>query len=204
MNRREASKKETRRLILKAARKLLIRKGGEGCTIKNIAIEAGTSPASVVVHFGSKTLLLEEALYSDIEKKLASLESSLPADTSLRERLIHIPNGFFAFYGRNRNLYRALLRSTIFEPAHETPRLTAQSGEYVRFLTGIVEEEKSKGVIRQDVETQIVAVSIFTLYLGVLIMLFRMPELPLEVLSNMHSTMIDQYLTGITITRDKP
>ena len=62
MNRREASKKETRQLILRAARRLFAQKGMEECTIRDIARKAGVSPASVVVHFKSKTALLEEAL----------------------------------------------------------------------------------------------------------------------------------------------
>lgn len=201
MNRRDASKQETRRLILEAARKLLVRNGGEDCTIKEIAAEAGTSPSSLIVHFKSKTLLLEEALYSDIEKTLQKLMNTLPDDASLLERLIHIPNGFFAFYGTNKNLYRALLRSTIFEPQHETPHMTKQSDQHIQFLAAMIEEEKKRGVIRQDVDPRIAAASIFSLYLGMLTTLFRMPDLSNEMLIEMHSVMINQFLCGIIIAR---
>src|SRR4030042_3800841 len=109
MNRREASKKETKRLILKAARMLFARKGMEECTIRDIAKKAGVSPASVVVHFKSKTALLEEALNRDIDKALSELLASMPKDLGLLDRLIHLALGFFRLYDTNRNLYRALI-----------------------------------------------------------------------------------------------
>src|SRR4030066_1499232 len=106
MNRREASKKETKRLILKAARKLFAQKGMEECTIRDIAEKAGVSPASVVVHFKSKTALLEEALNRDIENALSELIASIPEDLELLDRLMYLAKGFFRLYAKNRNLYR--------------------------------------------------------------------------------------------------
>ncbi len=54
MNRREASRTESRRLILKAARKPFGAQGMEACTIRNITTAAGVSPASVILHFKTK------------------------------------------------------------------------------------------------------------------------------------------------------
>ena len=140
MNRREASKNETRQLILKAARRLFAQKGMEESTIRDIAREAGVSPASVMVHFKSKTALLEEALNRDIETALSELVASMPEDLELLDRLMHLAKGFFRLYDHNRKLYRALIRHTIFEPAGETPNITKVSELYLRFLSGLVEE----------------------------------------------------------------
>ncbi len=63
MDRRKASKFETRQLILSAAKKLFLEKGVEQCTMRAIATEAGVSAASVVVHFKNKIGLLEASLY---------------------------------------------------------------------------------------------------------------------------------------------
>lgn len=198
MNRREASKKQTRRLILSAARKLLAGEGAEDCTIKAVAREAGVSPASVVVHFKSKTALLEEALYGDIEKTLLELTSTMPRDASLLDRLMHLARGFLKFYDGNRNLYRILLRSTIFEPASETPRMTMQAEQYIRFLTRMIEEERLRGIVRPEVDASAASASIFSLYLGALTTLFRMPEMTVEVISDALSLMTAQLLKGIT------
>lgn len=198
MNRREASKKETRQLILKAARLLFAQKGMEECTIRDIAKKAGVSPASVVVHFQSKTALLEEALNRDIEKTLSGLITSMPDNLELLGRLLHLAKGFFKLYDQNRNLYRALIRHTIFEPAGETPHMTNLSERYLQFLAALIEKEKTRGLIRPEVDTTVAAGAIFSLYLGALIMLFRRPEMTVEMVAAVLAAMTGQYLEGIT------
>jgi AcrR family transcriptional regulator len=200
MNRREASKIETRLLILNAARRLFAQKGMEDSTIRDIAREAGVSPASVVVHFKSKTALLEEALNRDIETALSELVASMPEDLHLLDRLMHLAKGFFRLYDQNRKLYRALIRHTIFEPAVETPNITNVSELYLRFLAGMVEENQAHGLIRPDVDATVAAGGIFSLYLGALTLLFRRPDLAVELVAESHAAMLDQYLKGITIT----
>lgn len=197
MNRREASKEETRRLILQAARKILARKGGEDCTIKEISEEAGTSPASVVVHFKNKISLFEEALYGDIDTTFNNLKATLPEGASLLERLMHFQNGFLKFYDANRNLYRVLIKSTMLEPVKETPHMSRQAEEHLQFLKEILEAEKAGGLIKEDVDTSFAAASVFSLYFWALITFFRIPEMPLAMITQMLETMTNLLLVGI-------
>jgi AcrR family transcriptional regulator len=198
MNRRQASRQETRQLILTAARLLFAQKGMEECTIRDIAKAAGVSPASVVVHFKSKTALLEEALNRDIENALAGLTASMPGDQSLLERLMHLATGFFRLYDQNRNLYRALIRHTIFEPVSETPDMTNLSQRYLRFLAGMIEAEQNRGRIKPEVAPMMAAAACFSLYLGALILLFRQPEMAVASVAEVLAAMTSQYLAGIT------
>jgi len=198
MNRREASKQETRQLILKAARRLFAQKGMEDCTIRDIARKAGVSPASVVVHFKSKTALLEEALKRDIDQAVTELIASLTPDSPLLERLMHLATGFLRLYDHNRDLYRAFIRQTIFEPAGETPNLSRLSEQYLLFLSGMIEKEQVRGNIRAEVDTAVAAGAIFSLYIGALIMLFRKPEMTVEVVAEVLAAMTGHYLKGIT------
>ena len=198
MNRREASKQETRQLILKAARRLFAQKGMEDCTIRDIARKAGVSPASVVVHFKSKTALLEEALKRDIDEAVTELTASLTPDSTLLERLMHLATGFLRLYDHNRDLYRAFIRQTIFEPAGETPNLSRLSEQYLLFLSGMIETEQVRGNIRAEVDTGVAAGAIFSLYIGALIMLFRKPEMTVGVVAEVLAAMTGHYLKGIT------
>jgi AcrR family transcriptional regulator len=200
MNRREASKNETRQLILRAARRLFAQKGMEESTIRDIARHAGVSPASVVVHFKSKTALLEEALNRDIETALSELVASMPEDIVLLDRLLHLAKGFFRLYDQNRKLYRALIRYTIFEPAGETPNITNVSDSYLRFLSGLVEESQARGLIRPEVDATVAAGALFSLYLGALIMFFRQPEMTAEQVGAILAAMTEQYLKGILVS----
>jgi AcrR family transcriptional regulator len=200
MSRREASKRETRRLILSAARRLFARKEVENCTLRDIAREAGVSPASVVVHFKNKTGLLEEALNADIEKTLADLTGSLPEGRGLRGSWLHLAGGFFQYYDNNRPLYRSLIRRTIFEPSTETPHMARLSESYLQFLATMIEAEKSRGRIRQEIETWVAAGALFSLYLGVLVIFFRQPEMTAETAAGILSAMTAQYLKGVEVS----
>ncbi len=198
MNRRQASKNQTRHLILKAARRLFAQKGMEESTIRDIAREAGVSPASVMVHFKSKTSLLEEALNRDIAGALGELTASMPPDLELSGRLMHLATGFFRLYDQNRDLFRALIRHTIFEPAGETPNITNISDQYLAFLAGLVEEDQARGLIRPDVDAAVAAGAIFSLYLGALTLLFRRPDLAVDQVAQALAATTAQYLQGIT------
>jgi AcrR family transcriptional regulator len=152
----------------------------------------------VVVHFKSKTALLEEALNRDIETTLSELVASMPEDLELLDRLMHLAKGFFRLYDQNRKLYRSLIRYTIFERAGETPNITNVSDSYLRFLSGLVEESQLRGIVRPAVDATVAAGALFSLYLGALIMLFRQPEMTVELVAEALAAMIDQYLKGIT------
>jgi len=203
MNRREASKKETRQLILTAARRLFAQRGMEEATIRDIAKEAGVSPASVVVHFKSKTALLEEALSMDVEKTMATVVASMPEAQPLLDRLMHLAGGFFEFYDQNRDLFRALIRSTIFEPVSETPHISSLSVRYIGFLYGLMAEEKAQGLIRPEVDAYVAAAAVYCLYLGAIIVLFRQPEMSVAAIAEMLRAMTGQYLEGIVIRESK-
>ena len=202
MNRREASKSETRQLIFNAARKLFLKKGVDQCTMRDIAKAAGVSAASVVVHFKNKTALLELALYEDIDLTLAKAIASFPSEANLSDRLMHIPNSMFYFYNTNRELYRTLIRNTLFEPEEENPHLTRQLDGYLEFLGGQIEHEKEMGSVRSNVDVHIAAASIASLYIGILINFFRNSEMTPDMALDMLASMNQQYLAGIMIPHD--
>ncbi len=98
---------------------------------------------------------------------------------------MHLSKGMLRFYDRDGAFYRALVSPDDIRAVSETPGMTKQSEEYVRFLSEMVEGEKTSGVIRQDVDPMFAAASIFFFYLGALTMLFRMPELSVETVADM-------------------
>ena len=202
MNRREASKIETRKLILKAARKLFRKKGVEQCTMRAVAKEAGVSAATVILHFKSKISLLEIAITEDIEGALTKAISNIPQKASLLKRLMHIPTAMYSFYDSDRELYRALVRNTIFEPEEDNPQIKKQLDGYLMYLARIIEQEKKVGIIRKEVDPHIAASCLGALYMGVLIRFFRNPEITPQAASDMLSNMKSQYLNGI-VTRRK-
>jgi AcrR family transcriptional regulator len=203
MNRREASKTETRQLIIIAARKLLLEKGIEQCTMRSIAREAGVSAASVVVHFKNKTALLETALYENIEQAISSAVSSLPAEGGLIDWIMHIAESMYTFYGSNKELYRTLIRDTMFEPVKDSPHLTGQLERYLQFFGGLIEQEKASGKVRPEADAHVAAASLFSLYISVLIDFLRNPELTVDMALANLSIIAHQHLKGILMVNEK-
>ena len=197
MNRRDTTKQETRNLILAAAHKLFKKKGPEQCTLRDIAMEAGVSPASVVVHFTNKTTLLEVALSEDIERNITRAIATLPQDASLHRRLLHIAGIMYNFYDNNRELYRVLIRDTMFEPTGKNPHLSQQLEHYLQFFGKMIEEDKEQGTIRPEADTRIAAYSLFSLYFWVLLEFLRNPDLTVDMALGQLAAIAEQHLNGI-------
>jgi AcrR family transcriptional regulator len=166
--------------------------------MRDIAREAGVSPASVVVHFKNKTALLEVALYEDIEQTIAKAVATMPqAGASLHGRLMHIARCMYGFYDNDRELYRVLIRDTTFEKAGENPYLTRQLQEYLQFFGALIEQEKERGKVRPGADARIAASSLFSLYFSVLMEFLRSPDLTPDMALGWLSEAVRQHLTGI-------
>jgi len=197
MNRREAAKLETRQLILVAARNLFRSQGAMGCTMREIAREAGVSPASVVVHFKSKVALMEAALFEDIERTLDDAMLSLPPEADMAASILHIWAAMFRFYDGNRDLYRLLISSTAYQPDEASPCIARQMDRFLEFLQGMIAGEKRSGNLRPDVDAGIAAYNFCALYFFVLIGFFRDPGLSPQRAIKTLGAMVRQYLQGI-------
>lgn len=201
MTRRDDSKAETRTLILNAAHNLFWKKGPDKCTVRDIAREAGVSPASIIVHFKNKTALLEETLYEEIENTLAKALTTLPSGKGLHAVLIHIAAGLLSFYDNNRELYRILVRDTFFQPAHISPAIGQLDEKYINFIVTLIDQEKEIGKVRADVDSALVASSLLYLYLGVLRIFLTDHKLSVtEAVTNL-SAIIEQYLVGLIMQK---
>lgn len=197
MTRRDDSKAETRLLILTAARSLFWEKGPDKCTVRDIAREAGVSPASIIVHFKNKTALLEATLYEDIEKALGKALTTLPIDQGLQAVLIHIVSAMLTFYDKNRELYRILVRDTFFEGAQASPAIARLDKEYIKFIVTLIDKEKETGAVRPGIDSNLAACSLFYLYLGALRDFLRDPSLNVSATVQKLSLILEQHLAGI-------
>jgi len=199
MNRKQAFKKETRRLILQAARKLFLEEDFSCCTMRRVAAEAGVSAASVVVHFKNKIALLEAALAEDIGRTWEGALKNMPAKGHMATRIKHIWLTMFTFYDGNRNLYRELLSSTVFKVEEDTPALRKDIDTFFNYLVTVIEDEKTAGRMAGEVDSTILPMSLFSQYFGVLIMFFRDPAMTPETAAQMVEIMNRQTLTGLEI-----
>lgn len=199
MTRRDDSKIETRKLILNTAHRLFWEKGADTCTIRDIAKEAGVSPASVIVHFKNKTALLEAALHEDISTALSKAMATMPEEKGLNPFLMHIASAMLSQYDKNRKLYCILVRDTYFTPDHENPMMTKLFEDQVEFIITLIQQEKKDGAVRKDADASLAATSFFYLYIGVLRDFLRNAELSVEQAVARLSVTLAQHIRGIEI-----
>jgi AcrR family transcriptional regulator len=79
-----------RRQILKAAVQVIASKGLCDTGIKDVADQAGTSPALVIYYFGTKDALLAEALAFADERFYAQTAEAVAGMSSARDRLVEL------------------------------------------------------------------------------------------------------------------
>jgi AcrR family transcriptional regulator len=79
-----------RRQILKAAVQVIAEKGLCDTGIKDVADQAGTSPALVIYYFGKKDVLLAEALSFADERFYAQTADAVAKMSSARDRLVEL------------------------------------------------------------------------------------------------------------------
>lgn len=96
----------TREAIGKAARRLFHHRGYTGTSVRAIAAEAGTDPALVIRHFGSKERLFLETVA--VEGRFEHVTSG-PIET-LGERLVH--SLLTEMHEQTVSTWRAMLRAT--------------------------------------------------------------------------------------------
>ncbi|WP_028580552.1 TetR/AcrR family transcriptional regulator [Desulfogranum japonicum] len=202
MTRRDDIKAETRELILQAAHSLFWEKGAEKCTIRGIAQEAGVSAATIIVHFKNKTALLEAVLSEDIEETLSGALGTLPRDAGLQATLLHIATAMVNFYDHNRELYRVLIRDTLFEPSHESPSISKMDSEYFPIVAAIIDREKAAGKIRKEVDSLLASQAFFSLYIGQIREFLRTPEMSVSTTLNHMSNILDLLFNGMYIQED--
>lgn len=94
--RREREKAGTRRLIMEAAREMLISVGYEGVSMRKLAEEIEYSPAAIYVHFKDKDDLIRQTCMEDFEA-LAKAFSDTPWSEDAIERVRQLGRAYVKF-----------------------------------------------------------------------------------------------------------
>ena len=105
----------------------------------------------------------------------------------------------FFLYDKNRELYRILVRDTLFEATHNSPKIALLDEKYFALLAQLIEKEKELGIVRQEIDTDLVATALFSLYIGVLRDFLRNPEISVDTAIERLSAMLENHLDGILV-----
>lgn len=168
----EQMRAESRAKILVTARHLFAERGYDGCSVSDIARQAGMSQGNIYWYFSSKEELLK-AVLTDAFEGLAALfeEVAAPPGTG-RERLDTLIQRYIDF-GDTRGGAETTVIVASLTAQGGLKRLadlginTAQIGAGVgQAVTAIVAQAQAEGAIRPEIDPGLAAVFFFSLFNG--------------------------------------
>ncbi len=200
-NRRQTQKEETRKIIRESARDLFNDLGFDKTSTRAIALRAGVGVGTVFSHFPDKSSLLIAVLLDDLTETQANAMKSLPMESHVCDRFLHIARCFYTYYSKRPDLSRTLLKELWFVKGEWGEKLTTQAFEFVLLVGNMLEQAKNRKEIQPETDTLLCARAFFSHYLIVLYEGLNSPQIDVETMLDTLKGLLEQLLAGVGQTR---
>ena len=195
---RKKQKAQTRDLILTTARNLFEKKGFEKTTMRIIAAETQMGYGTVFKHFANKQELLAVCLHEDIETVLVDAFATLPKTERLKPRFMHIASNLIRHYALRPQLSKTLIEQIILVNGSSKSILDNQVNRFLKMLGSLIQESKACGAIREDIDDNLLSLSLFTTYIATLAFSLRQSQFDPEQTIDTLDRLIDLHMSGIS------
>ncbi len=152
---------ERKAQIIAATLRLVAQHGLAGASMSRIAEEVGISNAALYRHFDSREDILIAAHDVLIDRVYAWLNS--PRATDVMDRLHELGRTHAQVFSQDIEGFNAPMFQFITwipkDRIHE--RVVRKRREMLRWYTGLIEEGKSQGTIRADIDTDLIVAELF-------------------------------------------
>jgi AcrR family transcriptional regulator len=118
----ERRQQKTREAILSTALELIVEKGPEGISLREIARRIDYSPAGLYEYFDGKDEIIQAACSEADGRLRAYLEAVSADDLSPEDYLLELGNAYLNFARQNPEHYKFLFTYRDFEPEIELPQ----------------------------------------------------------------------------------
>ena len=157
----ETDEKTTQEKLFAASLALFAEHGYKATTTKAIAEKAGVNEVTLFRKFGSKENLFMELVKAEAEDKLKMVSNELQPTGDLIEDLTQVGVWMHQNMSRNSALLKILIvevsnQPEIFEILGRVPFLA------IDHLSTFFEKAKEKGLVREDVDTDLAALMFFS------------------------------------------
>jgi AcrR family transcriptional regulator len=144
---------DTREKLLDVAIRIFAEAGYHGTTTRRVAQEAGVNEVTLFRQFGSKEVLIREALVVAARRSRPLLSADLPDPVAELHRW---SLAIFYYYYENRQLIRRLMGEMV-ERQDLAGGLCEDSNQEFLQLVGFFEALRTRGLLRPDVHTEAAA-----------------------------------------------
>lgn len=162
---RERRKRETRRQIREAARRLITERGFEATTMRGLAREAGVGVGTIALHFSDKTSLLFSTFYGEIGEVSRRALATAPKEAPLRAVFLHLLRVLYGYYGEHTRFLRSVVKEALFATGEWRERFDRQLAEEAGEVAALIEARKATGEVRPEVSGLDAAMVCWSIYL---------------------------------------
>ena len=177
--RREAAKRETRRIILDAAYDLFEAKGYDKTTMRALAAKAGVGLGTIFQHFPSKEFLMVEAFWTDVGGVVDEAMTTLP-EKGLISQLVHISKALYDFYLTRPLLARRLVGVVYQVDGEAYERILANFHEFLTMVGALIEDARAKGELESELNVEDLTFAYWSYYYSCLFLLLWSPKPDLQ------------------------
>lgn len=137
--------------ILQTARKLFLKMGYNGISMRTIASEAGLTTGAVYFHFKNKMDIYRTICLEATELLIARFQEAVAAQEKPQNKLISTYDAFITFYNENRDYYNLLME---YKSAYESDdsvekdEVARSMNELMKIITHTLHEGVEKEIYR--------------------------------------------------------
>ena len=166
---RAEQRERTARRIRLAAREVLLERGYDAATITEVGKRAGVAHGTVLMHFGSKSELATEAFTDQISELVESAWAQHRMSDDPVDDFAGMVKVLYAWYHRNADVARHLLRESIFSTGSAGDRYTTEVLSTIERWSDLIVRHQAAGRIDRRYSATDLAQSVFATYTFVLL-----------------------------------
>lgn len=153
-----------RAALLDGARRLFLARGFRSVSIREIAAEAGTSPAAIHYHFGDKLGLYRAMLDEVIAPVAEALRRLSEADDSADVDVTEVMRLYAAMLARNPWVPALIVQEVLTEGSPFRDQFVEHfAGRLAPLVVRIIARQQARGTLRADVDPRLATLSTISL-----------------------------------------
>ena len=164
LSRREANKSDKLKRIREAAKRVILEKGFENATVREIAEVAGVAFGTIFLYASDKQDLLLMIFEEDLSRLREKALKRVRKDASFPDQLIAFLTPIYTFFLATPQLSRDMLREVQFSEGIVAKRIGRDMAEFEHSIAEIVSLAQTRGILRGDVSSVFIAQLLFGLH----------------------------------------
>jgi TetR/AcrR family fatty acid metabolism transcriptional regulator len=141
--------------IIEASGRLLMRKGMQGLTTKNLALEMNFTESALYRHFTNKDAIilhLIRYLSGNIKSRFSDIVNT---DINPQEKFRALFQSQFHFFKKNPHFIIIILNDSLIDKSHDIiNEILVLIAMNQNFISGVIDEGKAVGHFKSDIDTE--------------------------------------------------